>query len=289
LDISGVFPEAFDKKRLATSGTSGYVGGIRNVVCHPTKQFVFVVWAGGAIQVWSYANLRKALLQKCGSDSDASGQQNEDGGDEPDDDDGKSSVGSGDPDVTKTLIKTLFLGVLRVVANALLSPKAILRPPASTDAMSPEPKAGAIGGGGGIAASTTQTGPVLVCDYTGQLAAVVWGENVGGLCVYDVRSGSILGGNTADNSTNITASNITVVNPVGMFLKFPDGWKPDSISFHPTDPILLNIVKRPNVQGCPALWCHSLLEPSLRLIGVHALETMVGNNECSTTRIDPLR
>lgn len=52
LDVPGVFPEVFDKKKLTSSGSSYYVGGIRNVICHPTKQFVFVVWAGGAIQVY---------------------------------------------------------------------------------------------------------------------------------------------------------------------------------------------------------------------------------------------
>ena len=75
----------------------------------------------------------------------------------------------------------------------------------------------------------------------------------------------------------------------GSFQKFPDGWVPDRIAFHPTDPILLHVVKRPAVQGSPVLWCHSLLEPSLRLLGVQTLDVLVHSCGASDIRIDPQR
>jgi hypothetical protein len=206
LDISGVFPESVDKKRLSGPSTSGYSGGIRSVVCHPTKQFVFVVWAGGVIQVWSYANLRKTLLQKCGSAEAGAVSQNEDVNDEDDGDinDNASSIGTSD---TKTMKRKQSVWGMKSSTSSLLTPKAILRPPASGEVQ-------AAGTGGGTS-TNTNTAPVLTCDHRGQLAAVIWGENMGGgLCVYDIRSGSILGGHAADNST-ATASNITALAPIG--------------------------------------------------------------------------
>jgi hypothetical protein len=37
------------------------------------------------------------------------------------------------------------------------------------------------------------------------------------------------------------------------------------------------------------LWCHTLLEPSLRLLGMQALDAIVDNTENTVTSIDPLR
>ena len=71
----------------------------------------------------------------------------------------------------------------------------------------------------------------------------------------------------------------------GAFLKLPDGWLPGPVCFHPTEPMLFQAVKRSVVQSAPVLWAHSLLEPTLRILGMQATDSIANLPAINTNRL----
>ena len=263
-------------------------GGIISMICHPTLPYLFVLGME-KVYVWCYAN----LLQRLYAESAASRRDNNkndleaNNNNYDDDDDGGSDSGLGGGGVTTNSDKTprkngtkkrgLFR---RKIVEKSNIPDMVLTGILSQPKVPKECK------DGGASFNAFK----MSIHSGGAFVAVVWKWSTGpaetgvtSTCVYDVRQAAL---HRSVQAT--TSSSPLVLVPIatnhlrntGSIIKTSDTQAIFSICFHPTEPLLfLGFVSKQStgstgstVKQSISICSLSLLEPSLRILGIQNIE-----------------
>lgn len=259
-------------------------GGIISMVCHPTLPYLFILGME-KVYVWCYANLLQRLYaESAASRRDKSDLEANNNNTYDDDDDGGSDSGLGggvtSSDKTPRKNGTKKRGLFRrkIIEKSNISDMVL------TGILSP-PKVPKECKDGGASFNAFK----MSIHSGGAFVGVVWKWSTGpaetgvtSTCVYDVRQAALHG------TVRTTTSSPLVLVPIatnhlrntGSIIKTSDTQAIFSICFHPTEPLLfLGFVSKHStgstgstVKQSISICSLSLLEPSLRILGIQNIE-----------------
>jgi hypothetical protein len=249
-------------------------GGITSMVCHPTLPYLFILGME-KVYIWCYTNLLQRLNAESASfrrdKSDEANNAYDD--DDEGSDSGVAGVTNSDKIPRKSSTKKRGLFRRKTLEKSSV-PDLILTGILTPPKVPKECKDGAAAPG--AFKMSLHSGAAFI--------AVVWRwcsgpteTGVTSTCVYDVRQAALHRAPQAANPLTLLPIASNHLRNTGSITKLSDTQAIFSVCFHPTEPILfLGFVSRlptgSTVKQAISVCSLSLLEPSLRILGIQNIE-----------------